>query len=264
MSRLRLLLSDIVGVMRICGVAMGVRFALAVFANLPAILRRRNLQPADVALGTGPFLIKLPTCPPFRIQGERAVSGIREMYVRDCYLGGGALAIRDGDVVVDLGANMGNFTNMALAHGEKVRVVSVEPNLHLNGKFETSLGLNPGFRPRATLIRGFLGEKSDSGPQLMETAKVYAGAPWMTEDELIEAGGLDRVDFLKCDIEGGEYGLLGPHSRLLKMTRSLAIEIHSFAGDVDGFIDMLRGEGFAIRGCMDSPEHTVILLAERA
>jgi FkbM family methyltransferase len=264
MSRLRLLLSDIFGVMRICGPLMGLRFALAVLANLPTILRLRNLQPADIALGDGPFLIKLSTCEPFRIEGKRAISGVREMYVRDCYLGGGALAIRDGDVVVDLGANMGNFTNMALAHGDKVRVVSIEPNLALNAKFETSVGLNSGFRDRVTLIRGFLGNKADATSELVETASVYAGAPWMTEDALIEAGSLDRVDFLKCDIEGGEYGLLGPHSRLLKMTRSLAIEIHSFAGDVDGFIDMLRGEGFAIRGCMDSPDHTVILLAERA
>ncbi len=264
MKMLALLLTDILGLFRVCGAAIAARFTIAVAFSMPAILRRHNLQSADDALGPGPFVVRLPTSPPFRIQGYGAVSGIREMYVRDCYLKGGALAIRDGDVVVDLGANMGNFTNMALAHGPNVRVVSVEPNRNLNAVYESSVGLNPGFRERATLIRAFLGEKVDKNRKLFEVAAAYRDAPWMTEDELISAGKLDRVDYLKCDIEGGEYALLGRDSKLLRMARSIAIEIHSFAGDVDGFVAMLTELGFTTRALLDSPDHTVVLLASRA
>jgi hypothetical protein len=187
------------------------------------------------------------------VWGESAVSSIREMYVRNVYLHNRLLQIRDGDVVVDLGANMGNFTNLALAHGSKVRVIAVEPNEELNQIFEQSVGQNPGHRERVQLIRAVLG---DCGP-------LSFSAPAKTEAELIEAGCIERIDFLKCDIEGGEFELLKPESRLLAMTRSLAIEIHAFAGDVESFVQMLIEAGFSIRSRSDAPDGSCTVLAAR-
>jgi len=228
------------------------------------VLRSRNLLSADAWVGHGPFEVSLPTATTrFRVRGEGVISGIREMYVRDCYLRGGKLAIQDGDVVVDLGANMGNFTNMALAHGPRVRVVSVEPSRAMNSRFEVSVAQNACFRNRATLVRALLGEIGDKQKALIAADENYRDAPMMSEAELIAMTGLERIDFLKCDIEGGEFALLGENSRLLDLTRSLAIEIHAFAGDVEAFVGNLGRKGLRVRSREDALDGSCILLASR-
>jgi hypothetical protein len=71
------------------------------------------------------------------------------------------------------------------------------------------------------------------------------------------------VDFLKCDIEGGEFTLFGADSRLLKMTSALAIEVHSFAGDVERFAEKVRAAGFSIHHRTDAIDGSCVLLASR-
>jgi FkbM family methyltransferase len=219
------------------------------------------LQSADASLGPGPFVVRFPTCRlPFVVRSNLAISSIRELYVRDCYLRGGVLAIGDGSTVVDLGANTGNFTKLALAHGNSVRVIAVEPSKILNEAFMASLSLNHGFSERTKLIRAFLGAYAN---KILETNQNYHDAPWISEDELIQMAGIDRVDFLKCDIEGGEFDLLGRNSKLLKLTKAIAIEIHAFAGDVDKFVAVLRDVGFHVLNRTNGPDGSCILLASR-
>ena len=132
----RKICTDFLGLMRVCGLAIAVQWIFALAFRVRTILKTRNLQVVDRALGAGPFAIKYPTATSrFVVFGEGVLSGVREMYVRDCYLRGGILAIRNGDNVVDLGANIGNFTNLALAHGDAVKVVAVEPNIAFNNMF---------------------------------------------------------------------------------------------------------------------------------
>lgn len=85
----------------------------------------------------------------------------------------------------------------------------------------------------------------------------------MTEDELIEQAEIDRVDFRKYDIESGKFGLLTPDSKLLGMAQSLAVEIHHFAGDVDGFLRMLEAAGFTLFAVDEAPDGTATALARR-
>lgn len=195
--------------------------------------------------------------------GRGAVSGIREMYVRDTYLRHGLLQIADGDVVVDLGANMGNFTNLALAHGPNVKVVAVEPSLAMNKSFVNSVNLNLGFIERTTLIRVFLGKPNKKIVGLIGDDPNYTDVPWIDEPELIARAGLGRIDFLKCDIEGGEFALLGKNSKLLSMAKSIAAEVHAFAGDVPAFLQILRDRGFAILDEQWAPDGSCTVLAKR-
>jgi len=260
---LKKLIGDYLGLIRVLGAGRANRWLAAVAASLPEILRVRNLQPADRAMGQGPFDIRFHDgSVRFRITGTEAFSGIREMYVRDTYLRGGTLGISDGDVVLDLGANMGNFSNLALAHGPNVRVIAVEPNIALNQEYWRSLALNPGFTGRATLRRAFLGEESTKQQELRSDPR-YAGVEWLTEDEFLASCSVDRVDFLKCDIEGGEFALLRRGGRLLGMARRLAIEVHRFAGDVEAFIAMLDAEGFEVRAIQREVDGTATVLAAR-
>lgn len=264
MNLLKKLLSDVFGILRVLGVLQAARWLGMVLANFPQILRERNLQCADHSMGEGPFRVRIPEYGvDFRVCGPGAMSGIREMYARDTYLHRGQLNIGPSDVVLDLGANMGNFTNLALAHGSAVRVVSVEPGRSLNEVFKKSVSLNAGFMERAQLVRGFIGLRADKQDAMLQDEQ-YEGAAWISEDELLAMADLSRVDFLKCDIEGGEFGLLHPDSRLLKMAKKIAIEVHHFAGDVDAFIAMLTQQGFEIKTIQRDPDGTATVLGARA
>jgi hypothetical protein len=73
------------------------------------------------------------------------MSEIREMYVRDVYLQNGWAAANDVDVVLDLLASLGNYTNMALAMVQNVRVIAVEPSISLNCLMADSVQQNVGY-----------------------------------------------------------------------------------------------------------------------
>lgn len=261
---MRKLLGDFWGLVSVCGPLVAMRWLSLVIIHLMDIFRRRDLQPADIAMGEGPFFIRF-SCHvrPFKIIGKGAISGVREMYVRDTYLRGGRLRITDGDTVVDLGANMGNFTSLALAHGANVRVVAVEPSNIMNAAFNRSLALNEGYIDRVTLIRAFVGVGVDKHNSLVTQDAAYMDAPWITEEDIIEAGKLSTINFLKCDIEGGEFGLLNKNSKLLSITQKLAIEIHAFAGDVNRFLRELEESGFIVICRDQASDGSCTALAER-
>ncbi len=265
MNRIGNIVSDFAGLLRVCGPVVALRWLIALLPRISQVLKGRNLQPVDRSLGRGPFTVTLPTAvSPFLVMGEGVISGIREMYARDCYLRGGKLVIRDGDVVIDLGANIGNFTNLALSHGPSVRVIAVEPSRALNAAFEASVSQNKGFRDRVFLVRALLGQAGEKQKAIIISDDNYRGAPWISESDLIQQAGIDRIDLLKCDIEGGEFGLLSRNSRLLAMARNLAIEIHAFAGDVENFVETLVQAGFSIRFRQNAPDGSCVVLASRA
>lgn len=262
MSRMAKLFADSVGISKVLGPSAAIKWLVAIARNWRIVVRSRNLQIADKSMGIGPFQIHYHNNVRFQIQGSGAFSGIREMYVRDAYLHGGVPTIEPGDSVLDLGANMGNFTNLALAHGA-ASVVAVEPSSALNAEMRSSVELNPGFADRVKLLRTFVGAP-DGKQAALESNPAYRGIGWLSEDDLIEQGRIGAIDFLKCDIEGGEYALLTPDSRVLKMTRKLAVEVHSFAGDVDKFVQTIVMSGFRILYVQRDPDSTVTLLAKRA
>jgi FkbM family methyltransferase len=256
LATLRIILSQAWGIARVSGPRTATRWLWKIATNLRACRATGNLQPADLAMGDGPI--------PARLRGARAslvgvqaISGLRELWVRDLYLGGGYLAIRDGDVVVDLGANMGNFTLLALGHGPRVRVFAVEASKALADKWRRSVEHN-GWQDRARLTNAFIGATTAEQERLRHLPEC-AGVPALSEDAFVASLGVDRIDFLKCDIEGSEYSLLKPGSRLLAMTRQIAIEVHADAGDVEGFRRMLHGQGFEVVTSLRHPSADVVM-----
>lgn len=264
LRNLSIIFRDFMGLWRVCGLWVAARWLIALPTCLRTVFRDRNLLAVDNCLGQGPFTVRLPTAQaPFRICGTGAVSGIREMYVRDGYLEGGLLAVRDGDFVVDLGANMGNFTNMALAHGPKVHVFAVEPGRRLNEIFKSSVSLNEGFLKRVTLISAFIGGMGEKQKITMLSDEQYQDTIFMSEKDLLDEMKVCRIDLLKCDIEGGEFDLLHKNSKILTITKSIAIEIHAFAGDVDLFICNLESSGFSVLSRKDAADGSSVVLATR-
>lgn len=134
---------------------------------------------------------------------------IYEMW--DCHL-------KQGDVVFDLGANCGFFTSKAAQIASKVISIDGSPESYSclveNCKdYENVQTLNASVLSR------------DSEPSWLWSKK---GNPLrFTLEEVMDIYKIDKIDFIKCDIEGGEYDLfksLSPET-LSKIDR-IAIETH--------------------------------------
>jgi FkbM family methyltransferase len=110
---------------------------------------------------------------------------------------------------------------LALGHGTGVRVVAVESTPACCQQFRESLAAN-GWEDRAQLCQAFIGGKT-SFQEMQLASGEAAGTPFLSQDEFIARYGLTHIDFLKCDIEGSEFDLLKPGSRLLAMTDRLAV-----------------------------------------
>src|SRR5690349_6204581 len=106
------LFGDFRGIARVAGLGTALRWMGCVVLTLPSALKTRNLLAADQLMGTGPFRVHHATGDALLV-GDSAFSGLREIWVRDVYAGGGFLRLPDHGTVVDLGANMGNFSAQA-------------------------------------------------------------------------------------------------------------------------------------------------------
>lgn len=261
MKLLLKVLTDTAGIAKVCGYSVAVRWLAQIVLHFPDVLKSGNLQPADRAMGPGPFAVRRAGSRAL-LKGPQVFSNIREIWVRDVYLKHDFLSVPRNAVIVDLGANQGVFSILALAQDDSVRVVAVEPSRRLTEALEDSLSAN-GWLARVTTVRAFVGKFTDTQKAALQQGSDYSDAPTMTEAELIERGHLSQIDLLKCDIEGGEFFMLESGSRLLSMTEQLAIELHNWGGDVHTFLVYLENIGFEI-GHLDWSNGSCIALCRRA
>lgn len=158
-----------------------------------------------------------------------------------------AFRIAPGDVVLDLGANIGAMSHRFLSDGAK-HVVAVEP-----------------FPANVEMVRKNLSTFEPSRYTILEAAVVGAGSGDTIEinttdtnfgmisrvrhdvDYAVITGSLTvgtekfstlvehyRPDAIKCDIEGGEMDFLEDLAALPAHVTRLAIEWHAFAEDLEG------------------------------
>src|ERR1700722_13209476 len=98
MNQLKIIASDARGIARRCGWWVAARWLWCIALTLPACLKTRNLQPADIRMGNGPFLVDRDGAQA-QLTGQQVFSGIREIWVRDVYLRDNYLAIPKGALV---------------------------------------------------------------------------------------------------------------------------------------------------------------------
>ena len=146
---------------------------------------------------------------------EQSVGGIYEQR---------QVSVRRGDVVIDVGAHLGTFTRIALQRGARL-VVAVEPDPVNADCFARTFATEIA-DGRVQLVKAAAWHSSGSlqfevgnasqtghvaGAQTDRAVTVRA----VTLDEMIEELKLDRVDFIKMDIEGAERHALAGARRLL-------------------------------------------------
>lgn len=134
--------------------------------------------------------------------------------------GTGPQAVRQGDVVLDCGANVGVFTRVALQAGAR-RVVAIEPApenvecLRRNFRAEIDAGrviLYPkGVWDKDDVLTLNVDPHNSAADSFVlhhEGAVGVQQIPLTTIDKLVAELKLDRVDFIKMDIEGAEPNAL--------------------------------------------------------
>ncbi|MEA2734697.1 MAG: hypothetical protein QOE14_1148 [Humisphaera sp.] len=75
----RRLFSDFFGLRRVCGLGFALRWLGQVMRHLSTCVKRRNLQPADLAFGRGPVRARLGNAEA-QLVGNCVVTGMREVW----------------------------------------------------------------------------------------------------------------------------------------------------------------------------------------
>jgi FkbM family methyltransferase len=138
--------------------------------------------------------------------------------------------IHEGDTVVDLGGNIGIFNRWAYSEGAS-RVISFEPDR----RYFKLLSLNAD--PRSILFNGAM--SNSVGEIRLHETEHLGGSTILgdsddgylvrtyTLDYLFESGLIDKIDFLKVDIEGAEhYAIQGISDENLMKVKTISMEYH--------------------------------------
>ena len=243
MNNVKKVWSDFRGISRACGVGTALRWLGSIALSLPSMIRDGRLIGADVRMGEGPFTVRYKGSKA-RLCGTRVFGGIREIWIRDVYGHNDFLKLPENALIVDLGANIGVFTTLALATNPTARVVAVEPHKDFPKTMHASARLN-GFEDRLSHCQAFIGDFTHS-QESDSLTEGFAGVPQISEDDFLRRFGIDRIDFLKCDIEGSEFAFLHPDSKLLDLADRVAIEVHGWGGDSRAFLDRLEEKGLRV------------------
>ena len=155
--------------------------------------------------------------------------------------------VRPGDVVVDVGANVGVFSVLAASSGASVTAYEPHPGTFAHLERNTAglpvrcvqaavVGAAP---PEGRVALATSGE-SDTRHRLAERGMEV---PAVSVAEVIGSG----CDLLKIDCEGAEFELLGGASpKAWRAVRRIVCEAHPWAGQVEDLARALERLGFAV------------------
>jgi FkbM family methyltransferase len=156
--------------------------------------------------------------------------------------GTGPQGVRKGDIVLDGGANVGTFARFALDAGA-ARVVAVEPApdnvecLRRNFPREIAEGRlivsAKGLWDREGVLELTVDPENQAANTFvikLKGAHPVIQAPLTTIDKLVEELGLERVDYIKFDIEGAEVRALdGARATLAKYRPRMSLSVYHHA-----------------------------------
>ena len=125
--------------------------------------------------------------------------------------------LSDGNTLIDIGANIGYFTALG-AHlvGPAGRVICVEPNPSAFAKLQSMITqnnlaqcrpINVGLSDQTgqlTLFQPPESEHNLNSTMVQTEGYTPINVPIRTLDDVVEEFQIDRVDLLKCDVEGHE------------------------------------------------------------
>jgi FkbM family methyltransferase len=179
--------------------------------------------------------------------------------------------VRPGAVVLDIGANIGAHTlHLARLVGDGGRVYAFEPTIYAFEKLKRNLALNPNIASRVTAEQIMLTDRPDAKVE----AEIYSswplsgggglhakhlGRPEATTgsraerlDDYLEKAEVQRLDFIKLDVDGFECHVLGGGLASLKRFQPIILmEFTSYllqerGRSSDELLSILRQAGYRL------------------
>lgn len=147
--------------------------------------------------------------------------------------------LKDGQIVLDIGANVGYYSLMAAKRINKGTVYAFEPvrdtfdklenNINLN-RFTNIKAYNLAVSDRAGTLQLFPGDHKNTGTSSIRMHKGFSGKLEMvdaiTVDEFVARENIFKADFIKIDVEGSEMNVLkGMKLTLEKLSPVVLIEL---------------------------------------
>lgn len=177
--------------------------------------------------------------------------------------------VREGDVVLDIGANVGAHTlPFARLVGDRGHVISFEPTQWAFEKQCKNLHLNPELGRRVRQVQALLVAENDetlpseiysSWPLVKEEGvhaqhkgrlMTTAGAEVLTLDDAVREIGLARVDFIKIDVDGHEPSVVRGAMDTLKIHQPMILmELAPYvyeADEFDGLLALISEIGYGV------------------
>ena len=182
-----------------------------------------------------------------------------ENLIRRDYFGHG-ICLGAGETVVDIGANIGAFAVLAAKIvGPTGRVIAFEPvsttfarlqaNVALNG-LHNVVACRQAIEARDGTVAIRVGAKSAfaTAHGHLEGETTVETVPSVSIERIFDQHGIDRIQLLKMDCEGGEYGILRSLSNeLASRIDQVAMEVHDVEGEsIEEIATILVSLGFSI------------------
>lgn len=190
-------------------------------------------------------------------------------------------SIRPGDIIFDVGANVGIFSIYAAALG--ANVYSFEPNPEIFELLQRNIRAN-GFQDRIQAFNMALSSENGMADLFVaNTANIYAegsasitrsyvadlgkkvGPDFITYrvtcsklEDMMERLNLPQIDFMKLDCEGAEYEIIQstPANPFGKIRR-ISMEIHGACYSQRDFCGILSDKGYTINRMVKATEPTM-------
>jgi FkbM family methyltransferase len=253
---LKRIADDIRGTWRSMPAGQALRWYAAVLRHAPAIARSRKFYAADAAMRGKLRFHVLDKSLTFDVDAINTTSGngyafLRELFVRQIYFR--AFRQLRFDTCLDLGCNTGVVAScLRSLGGPNSRVYGVDPFSYPDSAFRTTAATTPGVTLEQRVLCGE--PIRHDAEQLRALCEPYGFDPSLaaTVDEVMDAHHLDRVDFLKMDIEGAEFLIFRDSVRWLERVDNLAMEVHTHAGDPTEIVERLQSSGFKVKWLSDS------------
>lgn len=221
-----------------------VKWVSTIPSNLPTLLKTKSLGILDEHFGTSFDVLWEGKKLHFDDLGFGVV---REIYGHLCYIGKGQL--KDATNILDLGGNGGAFTLFSLVEAPNAKIHAVEAQAEVMKILQKNIKQN-GYEERVTsecaVVGGFYDDWTQSLLQINPDYPVFDIHHYMSE--------IDTLDFLKCDVEGGEFNLMKGDLSWTKKVKNMVLEYHPDKGDVKELENTLNSLGFDVRredhGCL--------------
>lgn len=145
--------------------------------------------------------------------------------------------IQKASVILDIGANIGTTSLYFAAKNPNAKIFSFEPhpdtfkraeeNISIN-KFRNIHLINLGLGEEPAVVK--LYEVNEHNPGMNRILKEELDLPFKEIkidrlDTVLESKGIDKVDFIKIDVEGFEYSVLKGGEKVLRHKPALFIEL---------------------------------------